>query len=138
MKQRLRNITSWFLLLIILRGVLITPLYARPVVDNTTNQLTQTTEENFWQKLFKALVNAEESEKEEEKKENKRNSFEEKDTSLWKTHTFQAVLIQYQAHLCSSHWHDWLYHNYLTIKAYKANCLYLHYHNLKLPTHFIA
>lgn len=137
MKQRLRNITSWFLLLIILRGVLVSPLYAIPVADHTTNQLTQTSEGNFWQKLLKALINAEESEKEEEKKENKRNSFEEKDAS-WKTHTFQAVLIQYQKHLCSSHWHDWFYHNYLTIKAHKAQQLYLHYHTLKLPTCFIA
>lgn len=138
MKQRLQNITAYFLLLLILRGVLVMPLCAKPLSEASTTQLAPTTEEDFWQKFFKALVKGSESEKEEEKKENQRNSLKEKNSAHWKTHSFQAILFEYQYHLCSSHWHDWFFHRYLTIKAHRAHHLYLFYQNLKIPTDFIA
>ncbi|OJJ15991.1 hypothetical protein BKI52_35045 [marine bacterium AO1-C] len=148
MKQRLLNITSSFLLLLILRGVVISPLYAQANLAPVAHQLTQTVEEDFWQILVKALVNGSESEKEpkegekgdKEKKEgaeNLRNSLKGK-TSHWKAHHWQAILFMYQAHLCSSHWHDWLYHSYLTLKAHKATHLYIDHHSLKIDPFFIA
>ena len=148
MQQRLVNITSSFLLLLILRGVLVAPLYAHTNTDQASNQLTQTTEEDFWQKLFKAITSGSESEKEpkeeekgeKEKKEgteNQRNSLKGK-TSCWKSPHWQAILFEYQTHLCSSHWHDWLYHSYLTLKAKKALHLYIEHHTLKVDPFFIA
>ena len=147
-QQKLINITSSFLLLLILRGALISPLYAHTNVERVSNQLAQTTEEDFWQQLFKALVSGNESEKEpkeeekgdKEKKEgaeSQRNPLKGK-TSYWKSSHWQAILFEYQSHLCASHWHDWLYHSYLTFRAKQTLHLYIDYHNLKVEVLFIA
>lgn len=135
MKQRVYNILSIVLTLVILRSSLPLGGYAASDTNGKEWRISETKELNFWQKFLKILAQTSSSEKEEENKKEKEKESEIEVLQLKRflSH-LQKELIFHQTHEFQVSYYEWLHHACLVLKAKRFHHLYIYYHKFKLPT----